>query len=150
MQNTELNFDRNIELSELKAAIAHAVGAEAVSIWHPGDERAVYDIIVTTEHPGGEFPLQVSVTDMQASAPLTVTQVRQIGQQLRSIILTDSIDTGIAPLHDDGYTMISPDGSVDVLRAQEDALNKGQLNLTPESRERYRIAASHLSPVAAD
>jgi hypothetical protein len=150
MHSTELNFDHVIELSKLKAAVARAVGTEAISIWHPGDERAEHDIIITTEQPGGDFPLLVSVTDMHASEPLALSQVRQIAQQLRSIILTDSIDTGIAPLYDDGYTMISPDGSVDVLRARDDALDEGQLNLTAESRERYRLAVSLLSAIAAD
>jgi hypothetical protein len=150
MHQTELNFDRMIDLPDLEPAIAGAMNGRAISIWHPGDDRAEHDFIVTTENPGGEFPLLVRMTDMHASEPLSVSQVRQIARQLRCIILTDSIDTGIAPLYDDGYTMVGPDGDIEVLRADESGLEIGQLNLAPESRQRYRLAASRLSPVAAD
>jgi len=147
MQNTELNFNRMVDLSDLVSAIANAMCTNAISIWHPGDDRAEHDIIVTTENPGGEFPLLVSITDLHASEPLSVSQVRQIAQILRSIILTDSIDTDIAPLYDDGYTMIGPDGSIDVVRADESGLEVGQLNLTAESRQRYLLAVSRLPQV---
>jgi len=149
MHTTELNFDHRMDPAALRTAIENAMETHAISMWQPGDVRAEHEIIVTISEIDGEFPTMVSITDMQASTPLTVDQIRRIGEQLASIILTDSVHTVDEPLYDDGYTMITPSGALEVLTAEEDDLDAGLIVLTPESRLRYQRASSRLALIAA-
>jgi hypothetical protein len=66
---------------------------------------------------------------------------------LQAVFLTD--DVAVGELWDDGYSLISPDGTTAVVRANLEGSEDDGLMLYPEFRDLYRAVASRLPHTTA-
>ena len=73
--------------------------------------------------------------------------MQAISRHLQAVFLTD--DVAVGELWDDGYSLISPDGTTAVVRADLEGSEDDGLTLYPESRDLYRAVASRLTHAAA-
>ena len=96
---------------------------------------------------GGEIPFLVRIVQPTAKEAPTLAQMQVISRSLRAIFLTD--DVAVGELWDDGYSLISPDGTTAVVRADLEGSEDDGLTLYPESRDLYRAVASRLIHAAA-
>jgi hypothetical protein len=132
---SELIFDHPIDLEPLRAAVKEGFGDP------PG-------LAIITETHGGDFPFLARIVQPAAEQAPTLAQMQAIARSLQAVFLTDDVEVG--PLFDDGYSLISPDGTTAVVRADLQGSEDDGLTLSPESRDLYRSVESRLTHAAAD
>jgi hypothetical protein len=134
MYVSELNFGHPIDLETLRAAVKAGFGDP------PG-------LAITTATHGGEIPFLVRIVMPAAEKAPTLAQMQAISRQLQAVFLTD--DVAVGELWDDGYSLISPDGTTAVVRANLEGSEDDGLMLYPEFRDLYRAVASRLPHTTA-
>ena len=132
---SELNFDYHIDIDTLRAALAASLGDPS-------------QLSISTESHGGEFPFLVRIVLPDADKAPTLEQLQGISRRLNAIMLTD--DVAVGPLFDDGYTLISPDGTTAVVHTDEEGPDGADIVLSAEFRALYRTVETRLSPVVAN
>lgn len=135
MYISEMNFAQAIDEQEIGSVVARALG-------YPPN------MAIRTEARPGEFPYTVRVYTYDPTPSPSLEQFHAIARSLNRIFLTD--DVAVGELWDDGFSLISPDGSTAVVRATEESLGEGHITLLPESRQIYDAARSRLNTLAAD
>ena len=134
MYVSELNFVHPIDPEALRTAVTAGFGDP------PG-------LAITTAHRGGDIPFMVRIVLPAATEAPSLEQMQAVSRSLQAILLTDDVEVG--PLFDDGFSLISPDGTTVVVRANLEGPEDDGLSLYPEFREVYRSIEARLIHAAA-
>jgi hypothetical protein len=134
MYVSELNFDHPIDPEALRAAVKACFGDPP-------------DLAMTTATRGGDIPFMVRIVLPAATEAPSLEQLQAVSRSLQAILLTDDVEVG--PLFDDGFSLISPDGTTAVVRANLEGSEDDGLSLYPEFRDVYRSVEARLTHAAA-
>lgn len=139
-----------VDDTEIASAVRVAFGVDRVTVWPMFAVTDLdADVIVQREHQEGDFRGNLSFSGMPATefAALTDDQVldavrvvaRELGQ---------SLVTAISMQYPGDFLLIMPSGDTMPVEIDDDAAAEGRLELTPESRHRWKAAVAHVA--AAD
>lgn len=154
--STQFHIDRTLDLDTLSAGIARVfgLGQDLVAAANFDDMSQVVDgwfgpdkaIAIQTETLRGDFPLQVTVTSRNDRDFEAFT--RALAQALGVAIVTDEF--GVNPYSDVEWSMITPDGAVTRVLANEDEFGAEDpaIILRQEYRRLYDARSTHVA--AAD